>query len=135
MKLEQARRVALSLPETTEEPHFELWSFRVKGKIFATVPADGNHLRIFVAEDEARSVAAANPSAFKVLWWGKRLSGIEADLRHAPADMIFALLKDAWLRKAPKTLLRSVDEKGAATDHGNVRDNPAKRANRRKPAT
>ena len=30
------RKIALSFPETTEEPHFEKISFRVKRKIFAT---------------------------------------------------------------------------------------------------
>ena len=30
------RKLALALPETTEEPHFEKLSFRVKKKIFAT---------------------------------------------------------------------------------------------------
>lgn len=34
--LEFFRELALSLPATTEEPHFEKTSFRVKKKIFAT---------------------------------------------------------------------------------------------------
>jgi hypothetical protein len=34
MTLSQVRRFALSLPETTEEPHFDRTSFRVRGKIF-----------------------------------------------------------------------------------------------------
>lgn len=33
--LDTLRHLALSLPETTEEPHFEKTSFRVKKKIFA----------------------------------------------------------------------------------------------------
>jgi hypothetical protein len=35
------RRLALSLPETTEEPHHDMTSFRVGGKIFATVTPRG----------------------------------------------------------------------------------------------
>lgn len=34
--LNSIRKIALSFPETTEEPHFEKISFRVKKKIFAT---------------------------------------------------------------------------------------------------
>lgn len=34
---ETFRQLSLSFPETTEEPHFEKTSFRVKGKIFATL--------------------------------------------------------------------------------------------------
>jgi hypothetical protein len=41
MRLATARHFALSLPEAVEAPHFEKSSFRVKGKIFATVPEGG----------------------------------------------------------------------------------------------
>lgn len=34
--LNTLRKIALSFPETSEEPHFEKTSFRVKKKIFAT---------------------------------------------------------------------------------------------------
>ena len=79
MNLEQARRFALSLPETTEEPHFDKSSFRVKGKIFATVPPGGGHLHVFVDEDETRASVAEDPKAFEELWWGRRLSGVELE--------------------------------------------------------
>jgi predicted DNA-binding protein (MmcQ/YjbR family) len=36
VSFETLRKLALSFPETTEEPHFEKTSFRVKKKIFAT---------------------------------------------------------------------------------------------------
>lgn len=36
------RELALSFPGTTEEPHFEKTSFRVKKKIFATYDAANN---------------------------------------------------------------------------------------------
>lgn len=35
------RKVALSLPNTTELPHFEKTSFRVRNKIFATLSVEG----------------------------------------------------------------------------------------------
>ena len=55
MKIQQARKYALSLPETTEEPHFEYSSFRVCGKIFATLSPNGDYLHIF--QDRARAFA------------------------------------------------------------------------------
>lgn len=64
MRLDTARRFALSLPETTEEPHFEKSSFRVRGKIFATVPLGGKHLNVHVDADEARALIADDPAAF-----------------------------------------------------------------------
>ena len=69
MKLQLARQFALSLPETTEEPHFEYSSFRVRGKIFATVPPDGAALHIFVDEDQRAPLVAAYPDVFMSLHW------------------------------------------------------------------
>lgn len=63
MKLPQVRRFAMSLPAVTEEPHFTYTSFRVGGKIFATVPPEGEHLHVFVA-DEEREIALAMEPAF-----------------------------------------------------------------------
>ncbi len=57
MKLAEVRRFAVSLPEATEEPHFDLASFRVKGKIFATVPPEEKHLHVFVDRPGARHAA------------------------------------------------------------------------------
>jgi len=42
--LAQARSLALSLPEATEQDHHGMPSFRVRGKIYATVP-DDEHIR------------------------------------------------------------------------------------------
>lgn len=105
MRLDAARRFAVSLPEATEEPHFDMSSFRVTGKIFATVPPEGGLLHIFVGEDEARAVAASNPSAYEELWWGKKLSGVRVRISSADRAEVCELLEEAWRRKAPKRLL------------------------------
>ena len=44
--IDSIRHLALSLPETTEEPHFEKTSFRVKGKIFMTANAPENRITV-----------------------------------------------------------------------------------------
>lgn len=44
------RKFALSLPETTEEPHFEKTSFRVKKKIFATYDEKQNQVCLKFSE-------------------------------------------------------------------------------------
>jgi hypothetical protein len=61
MTLEEVRRFAMSLPEVTEEPHFDKSSFRVRGKIFATAPTDGEHLHVFVDEHETLASVAEDP--------------------------------------------------------------------------
>ena len=50
MKLADVRRFALGLPDVTEEPHHEYSSFRMRGKIFVTVPPHGEHIHVFIDE-------------------------------------------------------------------------------------
>lgn len=81
MKLEQARKYALSLPEkTTEAPHFDYTSFRVKGKIFATSPPGGEFLHIFVDEEQRDPLIAADPGIYAPLPWGARVVGVRVAL-------------------------------------------------------
>jgi hypothetical protein len=114
--VQPAHAFALSLPEAVEHDHHGLASFRVRGKIFATVP-DADHLRVMVDESEIRAAVADNPAAFAELWWGSRLACVVVDLRAAPADQVRELLTEAWRRKAPKTLVRAFDAAAAPAPH------------------
>ena len=103
--LERARLFALSLPGVTEEPHFDMSSFRVRGKIFVTVPPDGTRLHVFVDELQVAASVAENPAAFKPLRWGKQLRGLRIDLAASPADQLRELIEESWRRKAPRRLV------------------------------
>ena len=104
MMIAQVRRFALSLPEVTEEPHFQFSSFRVRGKIFATVPPDGKHLHVFVADDDRDIALALNPAFLEPLRWGTRIVGLRVALARARPGVVQKLLAQAWSRKAPKSL-------------------------------
>jgi hypothetical protein len=104
-----AHAFALSLPEAVEQDHHGMRSFRVRGRIFATVP-DDDHLRIMVDEGEIRASVADDPAAFAEFWWGKRLSCVVVDLRRAPDDQVRELLTEAWRRRAPKRLVRALED-------------------------
>jgi hypothetical protein len=99
------RKLALGLPEATEQPHHDMASFRVRGKIFATLPPEGDRLHVFLPEDEVASYCAEFPSAVEELWWGKKLSGCRVFLRHADSALVSELLSESWRRKAPRNLL------------------------------
>jgi hypothetical protein len=103
-KLAAVRKFALSLPETTEEPHFESSSFRVRGKIFVTVPPDGLHLHLFVTEEMREQALALHPECLEKLWWGKSVRGLRARLEEAPIAVLKPLVRAAWENKAPKAL-------------------------------
>ena len=105
VRAETVRRLALSLPETAEAPHHDMTSFRVRGKIFATMPPEGGLLHVFLPEDEVTSYCAEYPSSVEELWWGKKLSGCRVVLRHAESSLVREMLAESWRRKAPKSLL------------------------------
>jgi len=103
------RSFALSLPGATEEPHFEMTSFRVRGRIFATVPPDETRLHVFVGETDIDAYVAEDPGAFEPLLWGQKVRGIRVLLAAAPQDRVQELLTKAWRRKAPKQLVAEHD--------------------------
>jgi hypothetical protein len=103
LKIEKIREFALSLPGVTEEPHFQFSSFRVKGKIFVTVPPDGNLLHVFVDEPQRELMVSAQPEAYEKLWWGKKVVGLRIHMSKAKAKDVEELVHSAWLRKAPKS--------------------------------
>jgi hypothetical protein len=104
MKIAQVREFALSLPEATEEPHFQFASFRVRGKIFATVPPGDEFLHIFVPEEERELALAMEPGFVEKLYWGKRVAGVRIVLAKAKSSVVKRLLTQAWTCKAPKSL-------------------------------
>ncbi len=112
--LDQARAVALALPEATEQDHHGMASFRIRGKVFATVP-DEEHLRIMVEEGEIRAAVAECPDACTEFYWGKRVACVLVALPAAPVELLTELLTEAWLRKAPSRLAREFAADRAGT--------------------
>jgi hypothetical protein len=100
---DDVRRLALALRGTSEAPHHERTSFRVAGKIFATMPPNGDSVNVLLDEEEARAAAEESPDWVELLWWGRRLSGVRVDLARADADVLGELLEDAYRRRAPST--------------------------------
>ena len=100
-----ARRVALSLPETVEQDHHGRPSFRVAGKIFATL-WDEDHMNVMVDEPGILTAVEAHPAVCAEVWWGRRLAAVRVDLRAADGGLLTDLLTDAWERKAPARLAR-----------------------------
>jgi hypothetical protein len=103
---EHVRRLALALPEAVEQDHHGRPSFRVAGRIFATL-WDAGQLNVMLDEPGILTAAQAHPQACEELWWGKRLSAVRVDLGHADEALVAELLADAWERRAPDALRRS----------------------------
>ena len=101
---EQARELALGLPEAVEQDHHGRPSFRVANKIFAT-QWDDDHINVMLDEGGIRTAIHSDPNAFEEVWWGKKLAAIRVDLRRVEAETLRELLEEAWEMRAPKRLL------------------------------
>jgi hypothetical protein len=104
VNLAALRRLALALPEASEEPHFHLISFRVKGKIFATAAGDGSYMNVFVDDEQREIMVRVDPKAYETLTWGK-IAYLHVHLKNAKARDVETLLRSAWERNAPKRLV------------------------------
>ena len=107
IELSQIRRFALSLPEVTEEPHFQYTSFRVRGKIFATVPPQANFLHVFVGDREREIALALEPGFIDKLLWGGKVVGLRVDLSVVSPKVAKDLVMQAGESRAPKSLLKA----------------------------
>ena len=99
----QARAIALALPGAQERDHHGRPSFRVGGRIFATM-WDSEHMNVMLDEPGIRTYAAREGDVFEAVQWGKRLAAVRVRLAGIEADELRDLLTDAWEGKAPAAL-------------------------------
>lgn len=124
ISLEAVRAIALALPDAVEADHWGKPSFRMGGRIFATVP-DPIHLNVMVDPIDAEAVVRAAPEACAELFWGKEVRGVTVDLRRASRRLVGDLLEAAWRRRAPRRLSAAAEAKRSRS-HGH-REGPARR--------
>ena len=101
---DEARSLALSLPEAVELDHHGRPSFRVDGKIFATIWNE-HRMNVMLDEGGIRTAVESASDACEEVWWGKRLTAVGVTLARIDHDFLSDLLADAWEHKAPQRLL------------------------------
>lgn len=74
ISIETFRKLALSFPDASEEPHFEKTSFRVKKKIFATFDEKNNRAILKLNEIDQSVFCASSEMIFYPVpnKWGKQ---------------------------------------------------------------
>ncbi len=102
------RRVAAQLPEVTEGGHHDVLDFRVRGRIFATVPTEGVVVVRLPAADQAELIAV-DPRSFAPAAgsWGRQ-GWTRVQVGGLGAGQLAELLVDAWAARAPVTLARQL---------------------------
>jgi hypothetical protein len=103
------RKLALSFPEATEEPHFEKISFRVKQKIFATYDEKLNRGCIKLNEIDQDVFSAADNTIIYAVnnKWGKQ-GWTLIELSKVHNDLFTDALTTAYCTVAPKKLADKV---------------------------
>ena len=95
VSVDDARRLALALPEAIEQDHHGRPSFRVDKHIFATL-WDPEHMNVMLDEAGILTAVQAHPEVCAEVMWGKRLAAVRVTLPAADPELLADLLADAW---------------------------------------
>ena len=95
----EARALALALPGAEERDHHGRPSFRVNGKIIATLWTP-EELNVMVEESRILSAVDEAPEACERLTWGGRLVGVKVRLPGADPELVEDLLREAHTRRS-----------------------------------
>jgi hypothetical protein len=104
---DSTRAMALALPEAVEMDHHGCPSFRVGGKIFATLRREPAKLMIKLDTEDQRNLAEGHPGIIAPVpgYWGRKGSTY-VDYAEVDAELLASLLHLAWAGVAPKRLSR-----------------------------
>ena len=106
LSADEVRLLALSLPEAVELDHHGRPSFRIGGKIFATL-WDETHMNVMLDEGGILTALENSPNVCEKVWWGRRLRAVGVNLVRADRGLLAEILRDAWEQKAPKRLVEN----------------------------
>ncbi len=104
MTAAEFRRLALALPEAEEKSHFGKADFRVRNKIFASLPDAATGV-IKLTPELQEMMIAAEPSIFRAVkgGWGRQ-GWTQIALGKIDTKTLASALRTAWRNVAPKSL-------------------------------
>ncbi|HMR84536.1 MAG TPA: MmcQ/YjbR family DNA-binding protein [Niabella sp.] len=103
------KKLALSFPETTEEPHFEKTSFRVKKKIFATYDDKNKRACIKLSEVDQDVFSSFDKTIIYPVdnKWGKQ-GWTLVEMEKVNEDLFVDALMTAYCEIAPQKLAKLI---------------------------
>ncbi len=112
VSIDTFRKLALSFPEATEEPHFEKTSFRVKKKIFATYNAVEKRACIKLSEIDQNVFFSIDSTIIYPVdnKWGKQ-GWTLIEMKKVKKSLFVDALTTAYCEVAPKKLAEKVNSK------------------------
>jgi len=108
------RKIALSLPETSERPTYgQTPGFRVKDKLFLRIRAEAEGgLVVFVADlGEKEALLQSDPKKFFTTPHYNGYATVLVNLKAIGVRELRELITDSWRLNAPKRVLSAFDER------------------------
>ncbi|HEV7760821.1 MAG TPA: MmcQ/YjbR family DNA-binding protein [Acidimicrobiales bacterium] len=107
---DDVRRIALSLPATTEKPSYGTPGFRVKDKLFARIREEGDVLVVWCeSTDEKEALVASEPDKFFTLPHYDGYPTVLVRFGAVDTDELTEILTDSWRLRAPAKLAATLD--------------------------
>ena len=109
VSIDTFRKLALSYPEVTEEPHVEKTSFRVKKKIFATYDDEKKRAFIKLSEIDQDVFSSTDKTIIFPVnnKWGKQ-GWTLIELSKVRKELFIEALETAYCGVAPKKLANQI---------------------------
>ena len=116
MNADDVRRLALALPEAEEKSHFGKADFRVRNRIFATLP-DADTAVVKLTREQQEMLTDAEPVIFAPLpgGWGRQ-GWTRVVLAAADELTLKSALLTAWRNIAPVSLRKAFDVSGNGSE-------------------
>ena len=103
---DDVRAIALSLHSAEEDGHHGRPSFRVRGRIFATLWTPSK-LNVMLDAHEIEAVVQEHAGVCEPFLWGGVPRAVQVDLTAAGETVVRPLLEEAWARAAPRAVRRA----------------------------
>ena len=107
--LDDARRLALAWPDAIEADHFGRPSFRVGGKIYATLRPDENRMVLKLPREHQDMLFSVSPDRYSPARWGSLVWTFVA-LDAIDDAELEVQLGHAWRHVAPRRLVAALDK-------------------------
>ncbi len=112
MTRDEFRRAALAFPEAAEQETWGHPTFRVRGKMFATMSADDDAATVKASREAQAALVGSEPETFSVPAYVGQHGWIGIRLARVDPEEAVELLDEAWRATAPKRVVAAYDASG-----------------------
>jgi hypothetical protein len=98
-----------ALPEFEERETWGHPTFRVRGRMFGTLDAEGTRTTLKAAPEEQQALIADDPETYSYPAYVGKHGWVSVELARADPEQVHELAVEAWRRTAPKRVVKAWD--------------------------